>query len=133
MKAHHRRLPLLCAFVIVLALISACTKGSTVSAGNYHVELTVSPDHPTMNKPIAFEVRVTATDGQPVSDADVTGALTMKLMDMGATQLKFAPKGNGNYEATVKSLDMSGPWSLAVNAKRGRESTQRSFDVNVFD
>jgi len=86
-----------------------------------------------MNKPMTFQVQVTGPDGRPVSDAEVNGALTMKLMDMGATQLKFAPKGNGAYEASVKSLDMSGPWSMAVNAKRGDATAKQSFDVNIFD
>ncbi len=86
-----------------------------------------------MNKPMMFQVHVTGVDGQPVSDAEVNGALTMKLMDMGATQLTFAPKGNGEYEASVKSLDMSGPWSMAVNAKHGGATAKQSFDVNIFD
>ncbi len=86
-----------------------------------------------MNKPTTFQVHVTGADGQPVSDAEVNGALTMKLMDMGATQLKFVPKGNGDYDASVKSLDMSGPWSMAVNAKRGDATAKQSFDVNIFD
>ena len=86
-----------------------------------------------MNKPVTFQVHVTDVNGQPVNDAEVNGALTMKLMDMGATQLKFAPKGNGDYEASVKSLDMSGPWSMSVNAKRGGATGKQNFDVNIFD
>lgn len=86
-----------------------------------------------MNKPMTFQVHVTDADGTPVSDADVNGALTMKLMDMGATQLKFTSKGNGNYQATVRSVDMSGPWSVAVNARHGGATAQQNFDVNVFD
>ncbi len=86
-----------------------------------------------MSKPVTFQVHVTGADGQPVNDAEVNGALTMKLMDMGATQLKFAPKGNGDYEASVKSVDMSGPWSMAVDAKRGDATAKQNFDVNIFD
>lgn len=98
-----------------------------------HLDLTVSPDRPSMAKPVIFHVHVTGAGGAPVNDAEVSGALTMKLMDMGATKLKFVPKGNGDYEASVTSVDMSGPWSLAVKASRGGLSVKQSFDVNIFD
>jgi hypothetical protein len=114
-----RQLLLISAFIFTLALMPACSRKTAGSAGALHLDLAVSPERPSMNKAMGFQVHVTGPDGQPVSDAEVNGALTMKLMDMGATQLKFAPKGNGGYEASVKSLDMSGPWSMAVNAKRG--------------
>ena len=52
---------------------------------------------------------------------------------MGTTQLKFEPKGNGSYEASSKSLDMSGPWSLAVDARQGGTESKQVFDVNIFD
>lgn len=126
-----RRLLLISAFIFTLAQMPGCSKKAAGSA--LHLDLAVSPERPSMNKPMTFQVQVTGSDGHPVSDAEVNGALTMKLMDMGATQLKFAPKGNGAYEASVKSLDMSGPWSMAVNAKRGDASAKQSFDVNIFD
>jgi nitrogen fixation protein FixH len=86
-----------------------------------------------MNQPMIFHVHVTGADGMPVSDAEVNGVLTMKIMDMGGTQLKFAPKGDGDYQASVRSVDMSGPWSVAVNAKHGGTTAKQNFDVNVFD
>jgi len=86
-----------------------------------------------MTKPITLQVHVANPKGQPVTDAQVSGDLTMKLMDMGTTKLSFTPTGNGDYEAQVKSVDMSGPWSLAVDAKQGSAEARRTFDVNVFD
>ena len=86
-----------------------------------------------MTKPITFLVQVTNAQGQPVNDAQISGALTMKVMDMGTTQLTFNPEGNGRYEASIKGVDMSGPWSLAVDAKQGTSESKQSFDVNVFD
>ena len=80
----------------------------------YQMELKISPDHPSQTKPMTFDLHVSDEQGQPVNDAKVSGALTMKVMDMGTTKVDFAAKGNGNYEATVKSTDMSGPWNLAV-------------------
>jgi nitrogen fixation protein FixH len=128
-----RQVLFIAAFVIPLALLSGCSKQAVRSAGALGIDLKVSPNHPSMTKPVTFEVHVTGADGHPVSDAEVNGALTMKLMDMGATQLKFTSKGNGDYQASVRDLDMSGPWSLAIDARRGSESAKQSFDVNVFD
>ena len=86
-----------------------------------------------MMKPLTFNIHVGNVQGEPVNDAHVAGELTMKVMDMGTTKLEFTPKGNGDYEAQVKSLDMSGPWSLAVDARQGSAEAKQTFDVNVFD
>ncbi|HEY4930767.1 MAG TPA: FixH family protein [Terriglobales bacterium] len=71
--------------------------------------------------------------GKPVENAQVTGALTMTMMDMGKTAVKFGPKGNGDYQATVPSFDMSGPWDLTVDAAQGPLHSRRVFQVTVFD
>jgi hypothetical protein len=86
-----------------------------------------------MTKPITFQVHVTGANGQPATDAEVNGALTMKIMDMGTIHLKFVSKGNGDYQASVKSLDMSGPWGVVITARQGDANAKQSFDVNVFD
>jgi len=57
--------------------------------------------------------------------------LTMKLMDMPPVKLTFEPKGNGYYEATVKSIEMSGPWGVVVEAKQGSIDTKENFDLMV--
>jgi nitrogen fixation protein FixH len=103
------------------------------SASPWRMELKISPDHPSMTKPITFEVHIADQRGQPVSDAQVSGTLTMKVMDMGTTALKFSPKGSGNYEASMKSVDMSGPWNLAVDVANGTAHAKKNFDVTVFD
>jgi nitrogen fixation protein FixH len=111
----------------------AAVSPASVEAGPWRVELKVSPEHPSMAKPLTFTLHITDEHAQPVSDADVNGALTMKLMDMGTTQLKFAAKGNGDYEATKKDMDMSGPWNLAVDASQGQVHTKKSFEFRVYD
>ena len=97
------------------------------------MDLKVSPDHPRMVKPMTFTLHITDEHAQPVNAAEVNGALTMKLMDMGTTQLKFAPKGNGDYEAAMPSMDMSGPWNLAVDASQGPVHAKKSFEFTVYD
>ena len=119
----------------LLVCMLACSKkaSQTNLSAPLRLTLKVSPDHPSMTKPITFDVHVENPQGQAVSDAQVTGALSMKLMDMGVTQLTFTPKGDGNYEASAKGMDMSGPWSLVVSASQGSASVEQSFDVTVGD
>ena len=97
------------------------------------MDLKVSPDHPRMVRPLTLTLHITDEHAQPVNDAEVNGALRMKEMDMGATQVKFAPKGNGDYEAAMPSMDMSGAWNLAVEASQGPVHAKKSFAFTVYD
>jgi hypothetical protein len=146
LSIHLRRL--VCAiFAAILAFTLGCTQKASVpekqqqvapspassETSPWHMDLKVSPDHPRMVRPLTFTLHITDDHAQPVNDAEVNGALTMKLMDMGTTQLKFAPKGNGDYEAAMKSMDMSGPWNLAVDASQGPVHARKSFEFTVYD
>ncbi len=97
------------------------------------MELKTAPDNPSMTKPIALTLHLSDQRGQPVNGATVTGTLTMKTMDMGTTAVPFASRGNGDYQATLKAVDMSGPWSLAVEASQGGASAKHAFEINVGD
>jgi len=126
--------------LIALLALAACQKkpsaasaGSVATAGPWRLELKTIPDHPSMVKPMTFALHITDDHGQPVSDATVHGALTMKLMDMGATPVSFAAKGNGDYEASVKGVDMSGPWNLAIDMAKGGTDARKDFEVTVGD
>jgi hypothetical protein len=111
----------------LLILLSACNKNSL------HIDLTISPNPPRMIKPITFTLHITGANGQPISDAEVAGTVTMRSMDMGKTDLKFTSKGNGDYEASTKEMDMSGEWNLAVDAAQGAAHTKKSFNFAVGD
>jgi len=86
-----------------------------------------------MVRPATFAVHITDSAGRPVENAQVTGSLNMTLMDMGTTTVKFVSKGNGDYEATMPSFDMSGPWELTIEALQGAVRARRVFPVTVFD
>jgi hypothetical protein len=138
---------LLCgAFVGVLAFATACKKNdstpptphdsSTVAAatndaGPLRLELKISPEHPRMIKPTDFALHVTDPNGKPSDGLTVIGRLTMRAMNMGETQLTFAAKGDGNYTGSVKEMDMSGPWTLTVDASGKSGHVQKSFDFVV--
>lgn len=125
-----RQILIFTTLAVIMTLALACHKNAQSAL---HMNLTTTPDHPRMSQPITLQLHITDAQGQPVSDAQVNGTLTMKLMDMGTTQLKFSPKSNGDYEASLKGVDMSGPWNLAVSAAQGSTKTQQNFDVNIFD
>ena len=135
------------ALIGTLILVAGCTqKRSTpgeqrqaaispaaVDAGPWRLELKVSPEHPSMAKPMTFTLHISNDHARPVTSAEVNATLTMKTMDMGTTQLQFAAKGDGDYEATKKDMDMSGPWSLAVDAVQGSIHVKQNFEVMVND
>jgi nitrogen fixation protein FixH len=144
--SHRRRVLFFAVVLISLAMIVGCSQKerppqaqagvaskSADNAGPWRLELKISPEHPSMTKPMALALHITDEHGQPVNDAKVNGSLSMKLMDMGVLAVKFDPKGSGDYEALMKSVDMSGPWNLAVEATQGGKHMKKNFDVNVFD
>lgn len=86
-----------------------------------------------MIKPVSFTVHIVDGAGRTVDTAQVRGTLTMKVMDMGKNELQLQPKGNGDYEGTVKELDMSGPWELAVDAVQDGFHAQKAFEITIYD
>lgn len=103
------------------------------SNSGWKLDLKVAPDHPRMVTPTTFTLHIADTSGKPVDNAQVTGSLNMKLMDMGKTAVKFESRGNGNYEGTVPSFDMSGSWELTVDATQDALHAHQLFPVTVSD
>jgi len=97
------------------------------------LELTVTPDDPRMVRPATFSVHITDSAGKPVENARATGSLNMVLTDMGKIEVHFDPKGNCDYEATVKSFDMSGPWELSVDTVQSTVRAHKVFQFTVLD
>ena len=124
------------ALIATLALSAACKKKSATGSeadGQLKLTLAVSPEHPRMSMPATLRVHVTDPTANPVTDAVVTGTLTMKIMDMPPVPVTFTSVGNGFYETTVTKLDMSGPWGVTVVAKEGGAESNETFDVTVLD
>jgi|GEM_PF-2945640 nitrogen fixation protein FixH len=112
---------------------SRSTAISNESTSGWKLDLKVAPDHPRMVRPARFALHIVDGAGKPVENAQATGSLTMALMDMGKTAVKFEPKGNGDYATTVPSFDMSGPWELTVDTTQGTVHARRVFQVTVSD
>lgn len=111
--------------------VANSTAGAAISP--WKMELRVAPEHPSMIKPVTFTVHIVDGKGRTVDNAQVHGSLTMKVMDMGKNELQLLPKGNGDYEGTVKELDMSGPWDFAVDASQGGFHALKTFEVTIYD
>ncbi len=99
----------------------------------WKIDLKVTPDHPRMVQPVTFTVHILDASGKPVDDAKVTGELTMAVMDMGKNELTFESKGEGNYEASKKDMDMAGPWELTVQAAQGTFHALKKFEVVIYE
>jgi nitrogen fixation protein FixH len=119
----------------MLLPVAGCSKkppapsitASGESVSGWTLALSVVPDRPRMVRPATFTVHVTDAAGMPVENALVVGSMNMTLMDMGKTELKFESTAHGEYKATVKSFDMSGPWELAVEASRAPDRSGKKF------
>ena len=139
-STHRTRGAVVSVLVLICVALTGCRKspaGSTSAsddtAAGWTVVLTVAPDHPRTVRPATFTLNITEGAGRPVDNAQVTGLLNMTLMDMGKTAVKFQPKGNGVYQVTVPSFDMSGPWEIAIDAVQNRMHAHRVFPVTILD
>ena len=112
---------------VLAAFTTGCSKHTPPPTTGWMLTLKVDPDHPRMVRPAAFTVHIADINGSAVDGAQVTGSLNMTLMNMGKTEMNFEPKGNGDYQATLKSFDMSGPWELTVDATRGTHHRSQAF------
>ncbi len=131
-----RRTICIAALLATLILSTACKKKPAAGSeadGQLKLTLAVSPERPRMSQPATLRVHVTDPTSNPVTDAVVTGTMTMKIMDMPPVPLTFTSVGNGFYETTMNKLDMSGPWGIVVVAKQGGAVSTENFDVTVFD
>jgi hypothetical protein len=100
------------------------------SPSGWKLDLKVAPDHPRMVRRATLAVRITDGLGKPAENAQVTGSLNMALQDMGETGVKFEPKGNGDYEATVPSFDMSGTMGTHRRCSARRGPREQGFPAH---
>lgn len=119
------------ALVLVAIALTNCSKSAAPStsasddtAAGWTFVFAVAPDHPRMVRPATFTLHITDSAGKPVENAQVTGSLNMTLMDMGKSAVKVQSKGNGVYEVTVPSFDMSG--SMGNRSRSHAEQHARS-------
>jgi YtkA-like protein len=99
----------------------------------WKLQLNIRPEHPHMTKSITFFVHIDDAQGHAINNAKVSGTLTMSSMEMEKAVLKFGVKGNGDYGAWVKDMDMAGRWNLAIEAVQGNTHETKDFEVTVLE
>ncbi len=98
-------------------------------------ELTTEPDPPHKG-PNTVRVKLTDSNGGPISGAEVSVTFSMPAMPaMGMaamrTQVSLAEKGNGRYEGSGQ-LDGGGTWQVTMVAKKnGQIVASKQLSVNA--
>jgi hypothetical protein len=99
-------------------------------SGGLLVSLALNPYPPSGTQSSDFDVTLTDTSGQPVSDATVSLDLTMPGMWMPPNQLTADPVSAGKYHATGR-FTMRGLWRIEVLLTRGGQKQSVFFDVGL--
>ena len=125
------------ASLAALVLLAACnskptetTKGKPLNLALWNMSLQVEPETPQMDQEMTFRVKLTDSQGVPVSSGQVSGALVMTTMDMGKNEVPFSETGEGVYEGKGK-VEMAGPWELVVTAKVAGLQREKKFPVTI--
>jgi nitrogen fixation protein FixH len=92
------------------------------------VSLKLDPYPPSVANSNGFEVSLTDSNGQAVSDASIRLDLTMPGMMMPPNQFSLVPVGAGKYQASGP-FTMRGPWRIEVVISIGETSQSVFFDV----
>jgi hypothetical protein len=97
--------------------------------GNLTIQL-FSDHNPPVQGYDVFQILVTDSNGQPVSDATVSLDLNMTTMNMGNNHVAATPLGKGYYAGKV-FFSMPGPWQATVGIQRNGQTTTVQFKFMV--
>jgi len=106
-----------------------------INASQAKAELTTEPDPPRRGAN-TFRVKLTESNGAPISGAEVSVTFSMPgmpAMGMAAmrTQVSLTEKGNGLYEG-LGQLDSGGTWQVTIVAKKnGQIVASKQLSVNA--
>ena len=92
------------------------------------VSLALNPYPPSMSKPSDFEITLTDTDGQAISDATISLDLTMPGMYMPPNKLDLESSGDGKYRSSGH-FTMRGPWRMEAIITIDGKTQSVLFDV----
>ncbi|HEY7061664.1 MAG TPA: FixH family protein [Chloroflexota bacterium] len=103
----------------------------TTEVGDIRAVVRVAPGEAGLN---TFDVAL-SQGGQPLTDAQrVTLRFSHTQMDMGESELRLDPVGDGHYRATGGTLSMSGTWDVEVIVRQaGRDDEQGTLTVTALD
>jgi nitrogen fixation protein FixH len=85
---------------------------------------------PLANRPSRFKVAIEGADGQPISDADITGIFLRPGNNALDTHFEMAPDGQGSYLAEL-TMPAAGRWSVVINIVRGEDRYELRASTSV--
>lgn len=97
-------------------------------SGGLLISLALNPYPPSVAKAGNFDVTLTDTSGQAISDATISLDLTMPQMPMPLNQLNMELTSDGKYHATGR-FTMGGWWRIEVIITRGDQQQSVFFDI----
>jgi copper transport protein len=102
-----------------------------LQADDVHAVLRIAPAEAGVN---TFDVAL-SEGGQPLTDAQrVTLRMSHMQMDMGTTDQRLEPVGDGHYGAQSGALSMAGDWDLKVIVRlAGRDDVQAETQLTATD
>ena len=98
---------------------------SPSAATDVKVELSNSPDPPKGDSPITYRVRLTGSNGQPITDAQVRVDIlmpAMPAMNMGEMKTGENLKWTGSEYTAVGNMPSAGSWITTVTAVRNGQT-----------
>ena len=109
------RLGALFGVLVWLIAVAAAAASLMTEAEGLRVEVKSEPDQPVTARKTTYNVRLVATNGAPVKDAQVT--LTGRMVDGMTVAAPLRATGEGIYRGEVL-FTMEGRWDLAVRVVR---------------
>ena len=98
--------------------------------GNLNVSIALTPYPPVGWQEGGFDVTLTDTQGQKITDAKITLDLTMPAMPMPPNTLEGQHTGSGLYHSTGM-FTMRGLWKIEVIIERGGKKQSVFFEVGL--
>ena len=89
-----------------------------------------SDHNPPIRGNNTFDVLVADTNGQPISDANLSFDINMTNMNHGKNVVTASSLGEGRYSGEVFFL-MPGPWRIIVGIERAGQAKTVRFDFMV--
>lgn len=103
---------------------------ATQKVGNLNVTIALNPYPPIGFQKTSFDVTLTDSEGQAITDAKIALDLTMPSMWMPPNKPQAQHVGNGKYSATG-NFTMRGWWRIEVIITRGSQNQSAYFDLGI--
>ncbi len=106
----------------------AIVSSSTTPGTQFRTKLALDPAQPKDGKAETFILSVTDLNGRPVTNAKITGALIMPIMDMGKNEFPMKEQDAGVYRG-AGTATMDGEWEVQFTIAVGELQAKHGYHV----